>query len=82
VSNTRRARWSEAEVDASNAERLLAEFWTEGEAYAARTVILRSVIADYQVTDPGIVAQMEQAAMELGTEYWAGIYRETMASAP
>lgn len=75
MSNTRKARWSEAQIDAGNAERLLSEFMAEGEAFAARTVIMRDLVARYCVTDPGTVAAMEQAAMELGDDYWVSEYR-------
>jgi hypothetical protein len=81
VSNAKHAKWSEAEVTAATAERLLGELWTEGEAYAARTVIMRDLAHRFEAAGatPGQVAMLEQAAMGMGDEFWAGVYRERMA---
>lgn len=84
MSNAKRAKWAEAEVDAGNAVRLLGELWTEGEAFAARSVVMRDLAARFTAAGaaPGQVAMLEQAAMDLGTEFWAEQYRECMARGP
>jgi hypothetical protein len=78
VSNSRKTRWTEAEITAASAEFLLSEVWTEAEAAAARAVVTRHLTDDLAAAghQPGIIAAIEQTAMDLGTSYWAGIYRK------
>lgn len=81
MSNTRKAKWTEAQVTAANAEALLGEFWAEREADAARKVITGRLAADLEARghEPGLIAVMEQASMDLGTDYWAGMYQDLTA---
>ena len=53
----------------------------EFRADAARTEITRRLVADLQARghDPGAIALAEQKLMELGTDYWAGLYRDMAA---
>jgi hypothetical protein len=112
MSNTKKTRWTAAEITAANAEAALAEFaaavavdddpktramlleiWDELDAQgradefpemagqiraqAARTVVMRNLIADSgAAADPAIVAALEQAAADLGDDYWERAYRE------
>jgi hypothetical protein len=111
MSNTRKPKWTAAEVTAANAEALFTEFagvvaaeddpktrslllelWDELDAQgradefpgmavkiraeAARVVVMRNMIADHGVAgEPAIVAALEQAAADLGDDYWEATYR-------
>lgn len=117
MSNTRRPKWSQARLDASNAEQHLAELaavvtafppaarplleriWTlldeegradelpalvEGfQAEAARQAVTARLAADLEADghEPGTIAAMEQAVMELGDDYWAQMYRKAARDA-
>lgn len=113
MSNTRRPKWTAAQITAANAEAhlaelaavvaveddpatrsLMVELWDrldaagraeefpavadEIRASVAREAMMARLVADLRAagcTDPGRIAELEQKAMELGTDYWAGIYR-------
>ena len=53
----------------------------EFRADAARKEITRRLVADLQARghDPGAIALAEQKLMELGTDFWAGLYRDMAA---
>jgi hypothetical protein len=76
MSNTRKARWTEAEVTAANAELLLGELCTHAEASAARTVVTDRLLNELAALghDPGLIARGGQALSDLDDEFWHGIY--------
>jgi hypothetical protein len=76
MSNTKRARWTEAQVTVANAELLIGELCTQAEASAARTVLTDRLLNELAVLghDPGLIARGGQALSELGDEFWHGIY--------
>jgi hypothetical protein len=78
MSNTQHAKWTEAEVTAASAERLLGDLWDEVEGEAFRRVIVRGLAADLTAAgaEPGVIAAMDQACLDLGTGYWADLYHD------
>lgn len=77
MSNTRRTRWTAAQVTAANAEQLLSGMWAEAEAAAARTVVLEHFAAGHGISgDPAWMARLEQAAEDLGDEFWHSIHAQ------
>jgi len=116
MSNTRRPRWSRAQIDAANAEQLLgeladavagapslapriAQLWdaldAEGRAEELpalmgefhvkwagrfREMVVRDMAADLAArgVSPGLIAEVERAAMDLGDDWWAARYHELM----
>jgi hypothetical protein len=85
MSNRKRTRWTEAQITAANAEQLLAGLYEDATASATRQVVTEHLLADAEAAgcdlEPGMVAAVEQAAMELGDEYWAETHRRLMAAA-
>jgi hypothetical protein len=75
--STRRARWTQAQIDASNAEALLRDYAEGVAAEAVRQIITGSFIADLEQHghDPGLIAAGEQALMALGEDAWLEIGR-------
>lgn len=77
MSNTRRARWTEAEVTAATVEAELDRYISGLEADAARKLIVRRLGAELleRGHPPGLVATMEQCAHGLGDDWWSLIYQ-------
>jgi hypothetical protein len=72
VSNSRRTRWTEAQITAANAELALRQL-AEGEmAAATREVVAESLVADLTARGHpvGLVARLEQGLMQLGEDFW------------
>jgi hypothetical protein len=82
MSNRKRARWTEAQIDATNAEALLGELAEEIQADAARDVIGGGLLARLraQGADPDLIADLEGKIAGGGVDYWAAVYREAMTS--
>lgn len=78
MSNTRKAAWSAAQIDAANAESLLGGLWSELEATAARLVVGRMMLRDLAARGaaPAAVAAVERALDELGEEFWTSVYHD------
>jgi hypothetical protein len=81
MSNTRKARWTEAEVTAANAEALLGELAVQAEAGAARSVITDRLLNQLAEAghDPELIARGGQALHDLGDGFWHGIYETITA---
>jgi hypothetical protein len=80
MSNTRRAKWSQAEVTAATALDDFEAAVREAEAEAARTVVTRHLVAGLEARGhaPGLIARLEGELAALGDDYWAGLARESL----
>lgn len=61
MSNSKRARWNQDQIDASNALDALADLWNEAEAYAVREVIVTNLLRDLAAAghSPDLLAAVE-----------------------
>lgn len=80
MSNSKRAKWTEAEVTAANALDLLGGWWEAAEAEAVRRVLTRNLLADLAADghEPGMIARVEQRLLDgLDEDDWLEIGRSS-----
>ena len=75
MSNTRRPKWTDAQVTAANAETLLGEVWDEAEVVAYARVITRKMLEDLASRGhaPELLAEFARAAAAMSFDEWAGL---------